>query len=710
MNNDFYKKVLWESPMAYAYHRIICDEAGIPCDYEFLEVNDAFESFTGLRGSDIIGRRITEIAPGIRADDYDWVKTYGEIAMNGGKASFTQFSVQFNRWYGVTVYSPERYLFVTCFADVSEENAHVAQIGNLQKKVEESEFLQRTDRERAKEEIQASEEFLSCLLDSIPVPVFHKDAKGRYTGFNRAYEDFYGKTKEELIGKSVFDISPPRLAQIYHAKDKELLERPGTQFYESQVEDAQGLSHDFILCKASLVNAHGETIGLVGSMLDITQRKHMEEELLTNRRQLSDIIEFLPDATLAIDREGRVIIWNRAIEKMTGIPAKEMIGMGDHAYSIPFYGDARPQLMDLVYRDDDEISARYSSVIRDGDTVTSEAFCPTLHGGKGAWVYAKASPLHDQAGNIIGTIESIRDITVRKQLEADLSKDKHLLETTLRSIGDGVISTDDKGVVVLMNRVAESLTGWTQEAAAGKPIQDVFDIVDEFTLEKTQNIVLRVLDGRETLQLAGHSILLSEDGCVIPIEESAAPIIDENGKIVGAVLVFSDYTTKKQKQDGILYLSYHDPLTGLYNRRFYEEELLRRDTARNLPLSIVMGDVNRLKQVNDSFGHVMGDELLKKTAEVIKKSCRADDMVARLGGDEFVVLLPKTTAMEAEGLIARIRDLLSEERVCGMDISISFGYCTKDSMDERTHDIFEKAEGRMYQDKIAGRTTRNERS
>ena len=149
-------------------------------------------------------------------------------------------------------------------------------------------------------------------------------------------------------------------------------------------------------------------------------RKRAEEELRANQRQLTDIIEFLPDATLAIDKEGHVIIWNKAIEKMTGIPAAEMIGKGDYAYTIPFYGEARPQLMDLIFEDREEIAARYPHITREGNTLIAEVFCNALYSNMGAWVFAKASPLYDQSGNVIGAIESIRDVTAHKQAEEAL--------------------------------------------------------------------------------------------------------------------------------------------------------------------------------------------------------------------------------------------------------------------------------------------------
>ena len=608
-----------------------------------------------------------------------------------------------------------------------------------------------------------------------------------------------------------------------------LVNKKGKYDEEFKIINAKTGEAHFLHSKAILLlDKTGNASKVVGTIQDITERKQAEDELQSNRRQLTDIIEFLPDATLAINMAGQVIIWNKAIAEMTRIPAAEMIGKSDNACTIPFYGKARSHLMDLVFLDNEEITSRYPKLTREGDTLMVEVFCPALYDNKGAWVFAKASPLHDQSGNIIGAIESIRyiteqklaeavlqaktvfleaqtnasldgilvvnqkqtriltnrriselfnvpqniiddeddtlllrhivsltkdpeqflerviylddhidetscdeiefksgmvldrqsapvrdkdgkyygriwtfhDITEHKRLEAVLEKEKNLLETTLISVGDGVISTDNKGNIVFLNRVAEFLTGWTQEAAKGQSIEEVFHIVDEFTRERCENIVKKAFESGKVTESANHTILISKDGIERPIEDSAAPIVQENGETFGVVLVFRDFSERKQKLKEIEFLSYHDQLTGLYNRRFYEEELKRLDKERNFPLTIVMADVNALKLINDSFGHVMGDELLKIVAAVMTKGCRSDDIIARLGGDEFVILLPQTDAHDAEQIIKRIKDLASKEKVGPVDISVSFGYETKHKAEEKIQEIFKKAEDHMYKKKL----------
>lgn len=293
-----------------------------------------------------------------------------------------------------------------------------------------------------------------------------------------------------------------------------------------------------------------------------------------------------------------------------------------------------------------------------------------------------------------------RILSESKAIEEQLYNEKELFKTTLISIGDGVISTDTRGQVLIMNRVSEQLTGWSQEEAIGQPIETVFQIINEDTRVRCDNPVAKVLANEQIIELDNYTLLISKDGSERLIEDSAAPIIDERGNLTGVVLVFRDCTEKKKSQDEIKYLSFHDHLTGLYNRRFYEEELVRLDTPRNWPLTIVMGDVNGLKLINDSFGHVTGDQLLIKTAAALTNGCRADDIIARIGGDEFVMLFPKTDAFEAAQLIKRINKILKKETIEGLEISVSFGYQTKTRAADDREEIFKKAEDAMYHNKL----------
>jgi PAS domain S-box-containing protein len=194
-------------------------------------------------------------------------------------------------------------------------------------------------------------------------------------------------------------------------------------------------------------------------------RLQAEEALQIERKQLSDIIGFLPDATLALNLQGRVIIWNKAMEKMTGISAAEMIGKGNYAYAVPLYGVPRPQLINLILEENETINALYPEVIHDGDTLITEVFCPSLY-RKGAWVYAKASPLRDSSGAVIGAIESIRDITESKQVE----EEKKSLQTQLiQAQKMEAIGTLAGGIAHDFNNILGAILGYAEMARDASP-------------------------------------------------------------------------------------------------------------------------------------------------------------------------------------------------------------------------------------------------
>ena len=285
-----------------------------------------------------------------------------------------------------------------------------------------------TKRKQAERTLQEHSLFLQRLIDTIPNPIYYKDVHGIYQGCNKAFESFIGLTKEDIVGKSVYEVSPKDLADEYYEMDSALFREPGVQVYESSVLYADGSRHDVIFNKATYSNTDGTVAGLVGVVIDITERKRVEERLQTVNRQLSDIIEFLPDATFVIDRDKKVIAWNRAIEEMTGVHKDYILGKGDYAYAVPFYGKPRPILIDLIFMDDMDTELKYDYIERKEATLYAEAFTPSLFKGKGAFLRGKASPLFDSMGNIVGAIESMRDVTYRKQTEAELQKAKEAAE------------------------------------------------------------------------------------------------------------------------------------------------------------------------------------------------------------------------------------------------------------------------------------------
>jgi len=276
--------------------------------------------------------------------------------------------------------------------------------------------------ERAREEaLRRSEQRFRNMVETTNDWIWEVDREGKYTYVSPQIKKILGYDPEEMIGRTPFDFMPSgesrRLSLIfmdYSAQQQPFsfleninLHKDGRQV----VLEANGVPY---------FDSDGAFLGYRGIDRDITERKSVEKELSTAHRQLQDIIEFLPDATFVIDRDRRVIAWNRAIEEMSGVAKEEIIGRGDFAYTVPFYGKRRPALIDFIFLDGPEIDRLYENVERRGDTLFAEAFAPFLPPRKGAYIWVKASPLYDRDRNLVGAIESIRDITERKQMEEQL--------------------------------------------------------------------------------------------------------------------------------------------------------------------------------------------------------------------------------------------------------------------------------------------------
>lgn len=367
---------------------------------------------------------------------------------------------------------------------------------------------------------------------------------------------------------------------------------------------------------------------------------------------------------------------NPAFEKITGLKAEEI---------------KNKRVKEVLPGTEDYWIKSYGEVVLNNKSMTFSNYSRELDKYFSVSVY---SPAPNQFATIF------TDITIEKKAQEKINEERKLFETTINSIGEGVISTDINGNIKIMNRVAEQLTGWTISEAKGRPFQEVFNIINEKTGQKCYDPLVKVIQEGKTIELENHTLLIKKNKDRISIEDSAAPVIDENGNIKGAVIVFRDNTEKKERLERIEYLSYHDQLTGLYNRHFFEEEVKRLDVQRNLPITIAMLDVNGLKMVNDVFGHEAGDELLIKTAKVLKRECRSDDIISRFGGDEFVVLLPETSYEQTELIISRIQKALEDEKNGKYVVSLSAGWATKTDVSQDKQELLSAAEDSMYRKKI----------
>lgn len=263
------------------------------------------------------------------------------------------------------------------------------------------------------------------------------------------------------------------------------------------------------------------------------------------------------------------------------------------------------------------------------------------------------------------------------------------LERFFNLVPDLLCIMADDGSFISINDSWETILGYHRWEIEGRHFLD-FAHPEEKGLN--QAFFERLKD---TKHVSGHvNLYRDRDGIYREMEWDAH---QDDEKIFA---VISDVTERRKQQKHIEYLSYHDMLTGLFNRQFLEEELKRLDTERNLPFSIIMGDINKLKLINDAFGHEKGDELIQKVSKVLKQCCRLDDLIARWGGDEFMILLPKTTTLESEEIVRRITAGCANEQVNSIAVSIALGIATKTHTEEDMMDVMRSAEEAMYKNKM----------
>ncbi len=435
----------------------------------------------------------------------------------------------------------------------------------------------------------------------------------------------------------------------------------------------------------------------VAIIQDITERRRAEEQLRKSEERLSLHVQQTPLAVIEWGPDLRIVEWNPAAKSIFGYRREEALGR--HASELfareSGKGPRYKPWEGLLSGDSHARRSTSRNVTRDGRSITCE------------WYH---TPLIDDNGRTIGITSLGQDITERVRARDLLFEEKERAQVTLESIGDAVITTDARGAINYMNPVAEDLTGWTQHEAAGRPLAEVFDIVNEITRAPVEDPVSKCLRKGRIVGLANHTVLIGRHGREVAIEDSAAPIRARNGEIIGVVLIFHDVTKARALAQQLSWQASHDPLTGLGNRREFEHRLERAiaDAQENNEIhALLYLDLDQFKVVNDTCGHTAGDELLKQLGLLLRDKVRENDTLARLGGDEFGLLLENCTTDRAVSVARHLADVIKDYRFVWQDksfaIGASIGVVGIRAGRDRLADVLSKADMACYAAKDAGR-------
>ncbi len=339
--------------------------------------------------------------------------------------------------------------------------------------------------------------------------------------------------------------------------------------------------------------------------------------------------------------------------------------------------DVLPDWYRLVHPDD---MARVQAKMREHLEGKSEFF-ESVHrmkhqNGEWRWMTSRAKARQDEKGRLIRLLGVEVDITERKLYEEALFREKESAQITLRSIGDGVITTDADSNVEYINPVAEELTGWKVDDASGRPIDEIFRGFHEETCEPLENPLAVSIRRSRAIKSVRPTLLIRRDGNELYIESTASPIRDGKGDVTGGVLVFHDVSESRELNRRLSYHASHDILTGLVNRAEFESRLeraLKSAKARETSYALCYLDLDQFKIVNDSCGHSAGDALLGQLGALLKSKIRWRDTLARLGGDEFGVLLESCSLEQAIETAEALRVAVGEFKFMWDDRSFRLG-------------------------------------
>jgi PAS domain S-box-containing protein len=375
--------------------------------------------------------------------------------------------------------------------------------------------------------------YLAAVVDSSHDAIITKSLSGIIQTWNKSAERIFGYTVEEAVDQSILLIIPPDL----HSEEASILARLRNgeliDHYETVRRRKDGRLIHVALTVSPVRDSHGTIIGASKIVRDITESKHAGRMMAQVENLLALIVASSDDAIISKDLSGTVTSWNRGAERMFGYTAKEMIGSS---------------LLHIIPPERHSEEAAILSKLRRGERVDHYETVRQKKDGRLLDVSITVSPLTDQEGNISGASKIARDISEQKQAQRILHESEARWRVTLESIGDAVVATDASAVVTFVNPVAATILGRPVEDLVGRPLAEVFKTVNETTRHPVDCPVERVIQHGHVVGLANHTVVLRPDGTEVPIDDSAAPILDRDGRLVGVVLVFRDISERKRTE------------------------------------------------------------------------------------------------------------------------------------------------------------------
>jgi diguanylate cyclase (GGDEF)-like protein/PAS domain S-box-containing protein len=490
------------------------------------------------------------------------------------------------------------------------------------------------ERQRTRQALEVSLQQQRAILENIPATGYRCSARSGAHDWSPQVREILGDSQQQL------QEIPFLWHDTIHSDDLPGVDAAIAAFEVGdkidltyRIRDANDSWHWFQDRSIGRLDLQGEVV-IEGLAFEVTPQKRAEEALRESEEKYRLLIEHQTDMVVKVDPEGRFLFVSRSYCDTFGKSEEELLGK---------------TFMPLVHEDDRAATSRAMAALRQPPyEVYVEQRALTKSGWW--WLAWADKAVRDHSGEVVAIVGVGRDISERKSAEEALARERERALITLHSIGEGVITTDADGRAEYLNPVAESLTGWANDEAQGRPLSEIFQILRDDTREPVQDPALRCFEEQCVVDRTDHILLVSQSGKEYAIEYSVAPIRDAGGSVRGTVLAFKDVTERRRLDQQVTYAATHDVLTGLVNRSEFELRLDRALSAflkRGTPSVLCYIDLDQFKVVNDTAGHTAGDEMLKQIAALLAEGVRSRDTLARLGGDEFGLVLENCSVGDA---------------------------------------------------------------
>ena len=438
-------------------------------------------------------------------------------------------------------------------------------------------------------------------------------------------------------------------------------------------------------------DADGKIIALWGAAQDITQRKITEQLLKDSEERYRCLFDHSGVAIVYYTTDGVVISCNRKAMEFAGGKQEHFVGRSIREI---FSEEEAERLYNIIEktRNSEEAQQQENRVLfRSGYK----------------WLSTTSTKVTNEKGDVVGIQIASIDVTEKRMADELLRKQNEVFTSLLKLLPVGVFMVDARdGKPLIANDEAMKLLGrGILPDANEQNLSDVYQAYRKDTTEQYPTNEMPIVLGMKGISAHIEDMIVERpDGTRTLLEVFGSPVTDKHGNPWASLVTFMDITERKKAEDELLYLSNHDNLTGFYNRRFFENELIQLDENGELPLSLIICDINGLKLINDSFGHPSGDLFLMKAADTIRAACGEKAIVSRIGGDEFAVLLPGTATEETMKIVDEIKNHAAKEVIANIELSIAIGHDTKTNANQKIIEVLANAENHMYRHKLYERT------